>query len=229
MSRTASIRAPGQRFTLKRGLAVSEILLVYAGILLYIWRWQWTHPHFWMPLWAVILASHLAHRDSLRDMGLTPAALRASAEATLPLVLAVYLPVFLYALARHQLVVLAPGKQALAAFTGYGTWCVVQQYLTQSYFHRRLMELFNNPHHRSLVLALMFGAAHIPNPVLMVVTTLGGFFLAEAFARHPNIWPLALAQTVGGFLIATLTPASLIHNMRVGPGYLFFGLHVPRY
>jgi len=229
MSLTASIRAPGQRFTLRRGLVTSEILLVYAGILLYIWRWQWAHPHLWMPLGAVILASHLAHRDSLRAMGLKPVGLRASAEFVLPLVLAVYLPVFLYALARHQLILLMPGKQALTAFTGYGTWCVVQQYLAQSYFHRRLMELFNNPHHSSLVLALMFGAAHIPNPALMVVTTLGGFFLAEAFARHRNIWPLALAQTVGGFLIAALTPASLIHNMRVGPAYSFFGLDVRRY
>lgn len=213
---------------MRRALTAAEILIVYAGILLYIWRWQWTHPHFWMPLWAMILASHLAHRHSLRDLGLTPAGLRASAEVALPLALAVYLPVFLFALARHQLEILPPGKQTLAAFAGYGRWCVVQQYLAQSYFHRRLMELVPNPHHSSLVVALMFGAAHIPNPVLMVATTLGGFFLAEVFARHPNIWPLALAQTVAGFLIAALTPASLIHNMRVGPGYLFYGLHFHR-
>ena len=36
--------------------------------------------------------------------------------------------------------------------------------------------------------------------------------------------PLALAQTVGGFLAAALAPASAIHNMRVGTGYLFYGL-----
>ncbi|PYV09174.1 MAG: hypothetical protein DMG23_11585, partial [Acidobacteria bacterium] len=66
--------------------------------------------------------------------------------------------------------------------------------------------------------------AHIPNPILMVVTTAGGFVLAEIYARYRNIWPLALAQTVGGFLAAALAPASAIHNMRVGTGYLFYGL-----
>jgi membrane protease YdiL (CAAX protease family) len=86
------------------------------------------------------------------------------------------------------------------------------------------MRLASNHHVSCLFVALMFGAAHIPNPILMVATTLGGFILAEVFARHRNVYPLALAQTVGGFLIAALSPTSLIHNMRVGPGYFLFGL-----
>ena len=81
-----------------------------------------------------------------------------------------------------------------------------------------------SPHLSSSLVALKFGAAHIPNPILMVVTTAGGFVLAEIYARHRNIWPLALAQTVGGFLAAALAPASAINNMRVGTGYLFYGL-----
>ena len=85
----------------------------------------------------------------------------------------------------------------------------------------RLMSVIENPHRRSLVVGLMFGATHIPNPILMVVTTLAGFIFAEVFARHRNIWPLALAQAAGGFLIAAISPPSLIRNMRVGPGYYF--------
>src|SRR2546427_7909975 len=41
-----------------------EILLVYSGILLYIWRWQTTHPRAWAPLLAVVLLSHVAHGDT---------------------------------------------------------------------------------------------------------------------------------------------------------------------
>jgi hypothetical protein len=201
-----------------------EFLLVYAGILLYIWRWQFTYPRAWMALLAAVLASHFLHRDKPRDLGLTWHELEASARVVLPLALALYLPLVIYGLASQTLIVSLPGNQIAVMFANYTAWCVFQQYVMQSYFHRRLQGIVSNPHRRSLLLALMFGAAHIPNPILMVATTLSGFIFAEVFARHRNIWPLALAQAVGGFLIAALSPAPLIHNMRVGPGYFTYGL-----
>lgn len=201
-----------------------ELLVFYAGILLYIWRWQFSHPRWWIALLAFLIFSHLVHRERLRDLGLTISDLRASAEKILPLALAVYLPLILYGLARGLLVPLWPGRQSVVYFSAYLSWCVVQQYLAQSYFHRRLMVVVENPHRRSALLGVMFGAAHIPNPILMVVTTLAGMVFAEVFSRHRSVWPLALAQCAGGFLIAVLSPASLIHNMRVGPGYYFYGL-----
>jgi len=201
-----------------------EVLLVYAGILLYIWRWQFTHPQVWMPLLGIVLASHVAHRDRLRDLGLTWHELRGSAGTILPLGAALYVPLVVYGFASRILFLIPPGKRTLVSLGAYCLWCLFQQYLTQSYFHRRLMLVVQNPHLRSSVVALMFGAAHVPNPILMLATTLGGFVLAEVFARHRNIWPLALAQAVGGFLVAALSPASLIRNMRVGPGYFFYEL-----
>ena len=199
-----------------------EVLLVYAGVLLYIWRWQFSCPRLWIPLLAAVLISHVAHRDTLRSLGLTTVKLRASAEIVLPLAAAAYVPLLVYGFACHTLVLVVPRKQMLISLVLYGFWCAFQQYLAQSYFHNRLLSVIGNPHRSSLLVALMFGAAHIPNPVLMVATTLGGFIFAEVFARHRNIWPLALAQAVGGLLIAALSPASLIHNMRVGPGYFFY-------
>jgi len=89
----------------------------------------------------------------------------------------------------------------------------------------RLMSLTSNRHLSSTLVALLFGAAHIPNPVLMIATTLGGFIFAELFARHRNIWPIAITQAVAGFLIAGAFPLSITHNMRVGPGYYFFRPH----
>lgn len=201
-----------------------EVALIYAAILLYIWRWQFTHPRVWIILLAAVLASHVAHRDRLTSMGLTLGGLRASAQVVLPLALAFFVPAVIFGFVHHNLVVIAPGRAALTSFAMYGLWCVFQQYLMQSYFHHRLMSMSDNRHLTSALVALMFGAAHIPNPILMTATAAGGFILAQIFARHRNVWPLALAQTVGGFLIAALSPASLIHNMRVGPGYFFFGL-----
>lgn len=199
-----------------------ETPLVYAGILLYIWRWQYIHPRAWMALVAFVVLSHLAHGDRLRDLGVTISGLRANATVVLPVMLAMYTPMLVYGFARHVLVPIPPGKQALIWFANYGLWCIIQQYLAQSYFNNRLMSVVRNRHLSSLLVGLMFGAAHLPNPILTVATTIAGFIFAEAFARHRNIWPLALAQTVGGFLIAAISPSDFIHNMRVGPGYFFF-------
>lgn len=205
-------------------LAALEVLAMYAAILLYIWRWQFTIPRLWMLLSAAMLVSFAVHRDTPRALGLTTHALRANAQLVLPLALAGYVPLVVYGFASHRLILTLPGKRTLFSFVAYGLWCLTQQFLAQSYFHHRLLGILRNPHGSSAIVALMFGAAHIPNPVLMVATTLGGFVFSEVFARHRNIWPLALAQGAGGFLVAALAPASLIHNMRVGPGYFFYGL-----
>jgi len=220
-TRASSAQTMGHRTRVATAL---ELLLVYSGILLYIWQWQITHPRAWLALLAVVLLSHVAHGDTARDLGLTSVELRANAETLLPIVAAVYLPLLAYGFARHTLTLVLPGKHSVLWFSGYGLWAAFQQYLGQSYFHNRLMSVVRNRHLSSILVAVMFGAAHIPNPVLMVATTVGGLVFSEAFARHRNIWPLALAHTAGGFLIAAISPASLIHNMRVGPGYFFYGI-----
>jgi len=198
--------------------------MVYAGIVTYIWRWQHTFPHTWMALWGFILVSHLLHRDTFRSLGLSLAGMRANAQMVLPIALAFYIPLLAYGFARHALTYVPVNRHAAASLLGYGAWCAFQQYLAQSYFHNRLMEAVRSRHLSSLLVGIIFGSAHIPNPILMVATTLAGFIFAEIYARHRNIWPLALAQAVGGLLLAAVSPASLMHNMRVGPGYLFYGL-----
>lgn len=225
MATTSSRWADFSESSPQRAVAALEVLGVYAGILFYIWRWESVHPLAWLPLFAFVLLTHVFHRDRLRSLGLSRHELRASAELILPLALLIFAPLAIFGLVRGDFAIGWPGKAALASFGSYLLWCCFQQYLAQCFFHRRLMSIIENGHLRSVLVGLIFGAAHIPNPVLMAATGAGGFLLAKVYARHPNIWPLALAQAVGGFLIAALTPAALIHNMRVGPGYFFYGLH----
>ena len=201
-----------------------EVILVYAGIVTYIWRWRPIYPHFWMVLLGVVLASHFLHHDTFRSLGLSLSEMRDNAQVVLPIALAVYIPLLVYGFARHALTYVPVNRHAVASLLGYGMWCAFQQYLAQSYFHNRLMEVVHNRHLSSLLVGIIFGSAHIPNPILMVATTVAGVVFAEVFARHRNIWPLALAQAVGGLLTAAVSPPSLIHNMRVGPGYFFYGL-----
>jgi hypothetical protein len=211
----------------RRSLALAttlEVALIFAGILAYIWRWQHTIPHVWMGLWAWILLSHVLHHDTLSRLGLGRSGLRASAQWILPLTILLCLPLLFYGFSRHRLLFLHPTWQALVTLLGYGCWCAFQQYLTQSYFHNRLMLVIRNRHVRSALVGIMFSATHIPNLILMVATLVAGCVFAEVFARHRNIWPLALAQAVGGLLLAAVAPETMIHHMRVGPGYFFYGI-----
>ena len=166
----------------------------------------------------------MLHRDTWRGLGLGLTGLRASAQWVLPLAILLYLPLLFYGWEQHRLVALRPTWQSLLSLLGYGAWCAFQQYLTQSYFNNRLMLIIRNRHLSSVLVGIMFSATHIPNIILMVATLIGGIVFAEVFARYRNIWPLALAQAVGGFLLAAVTPDTLMHHLRVGPGYFFYGI-----
>jgi len=171
---------------------------------------------------AVIVATHLWHRDSLRELGVTVHKLRASARAVAPLFIALAAPLVVFGIALWSKGLSLPWWLTLKMFSNYCLWCAFQQYLAQSYFNHRLMSIIHNRRLSSALVGLLFGAAHMPNPVLMAATTLGGFVFAEVFARHRNIWPPALTQAVAGYLIATVFPIAVTHNMRVGPGYFSF-------
>jgi Kef-type K+ transport system membrane component KefB len=221
LGKTAKVERSRRRLAIA---AAIEVPLVFAGILAYIWRWQHTVPHLWMALWAIILASHVLHRDTLRGLGLGKSEFRACAQWVLPVAVLMFLPLLFYGFEQHRLELLHPTWRLLIPLAGYGAWCVFQQYLTQSYFNNRLMLVVRNRHLSSLLVGIMFSATHIPNLILMAGTFVAGVVFAEVFARHRNIWPLALAQAVGGLLIAAVSPDSLIHHMRVGPGYFFYGI-----
>ncbi len=217
------VSSENRRTHLAQVVTALEVLIVYAGILLYIWRWQYTHPLYWMALFATILLTHRLHHDSFSTLGLDK--LRSSAENILPVaLLGLLLTLLIYGFASHRLALLWPGKQSLVSLAGYGAWSLFQEYLAQSYFNNRLMSVIRNRRVSTVASALMFGSAHIPNPVLMLATFIAGLLFSWSFARHRNIWPIAFAHMVGGFLVAAVCPPALIHNMRVGPGYYFYYL-----
>jgi hypothetical protein len=42
------------------------------------------------------------------------------------------------------------------------------------------------------------------------------------FLRYRNLYPLALAHTILGITVAITVPGPVVHNMRVGLGYLTY-------
>jgi Type II CAAX prenyl endopeptidase Rce1-like len=214
---------PGRK--VNPAVTACEVLAVYAAILLYIWRWEHVYPFLWLPMLAAVIFTQWFYGDTLEEMGLTGRQFRPCARASFPVLGVVIVIAVIYGLWARDSARRLASPHAWLVFAGYLAWCSFQQYLTQSYFHRRLMKVIHSPHLRSFLVGLLFAGAHIPNPILMVATFLGGFVFAEIFVRHPNVWPLAFVQAVAGLLIGTLSPPGIIHNMRVGPGYFFFHLH----
>ena len=103
---------------------------------------------------------------------------------------------------------------------GYLLWALVQQYIQQSFFFARIEHLTSNGLLAGFWTALLFGLAHLPNPVLAPVTFVGGWILTELFRRYRTLYPLAVAHGLIGLAIAISVPDHIHHHMRVGLGYL---------
>ncbi|HSZ03527.1 MAG TPA: CPBP family intramembrane glutamic endopeptidase [Terriglobales bacterium] len=103
----------------------------------------------------------------------------------------------------------------------YALWALEQQFILQSFFYVRLESLLGS---RRAVwgAALLFCLAHLPSPVLTLMSFIGGLLFCEMFRRYRNIFPLGLVHAALGLTIAASLPDSLLHHMRVGIGYLLY-------
>jgi membrane protease YdiL (CAAX protease family) len=101
-------------------------------------------------------------------------------------------------------------------------WALAQQFLAQSFFFLHFEYLLRSGRRAVLATALLFSSAHIPNPVLMPVTLAGGLLLSELFRRNRTLYVLAVAHALVALALAISVPESVLHDMRVGIGYLLY-------
>ena len=86
----------------------------------------------------------------------------------------------------------------------------------------RLERLLHRGALASFTAAAMFGLAHVPNPVLVPLTFLGGWLLSELYRRYRSVLALGIAQGMVGLAVAVAVPDHINHHMRVGLGYLLY-------
>jgi membrane protease YdiL (CAAX protease family) len=110
-------------------------------------------------------------------------------------------------------------------YLGYAIWSVFQQILLQGLFLKRLLQLTRRPWVAALSAAVLFSVAHLPNPILTATTLVWGLSACLIFLRYRNLYPLALAHAIFGITLAMTVPGTITHNMRVGLGYVAYGLH----
>jgi membrane protease YdiL (CAAX protease family) len=113
----------------------------------------------------------------------------------------------------------------VTTFGGYAIWALLQQLLLQGYFLARILRILPNANLAALITAMVFALLHLPNPVLTPLTLIWGLTACLVFIQSRNVYPLAIAHAVFGICIAITVPASILHNMRVGLGYLTYRPH----
>jgi len=108
-----------------------------------------------------------------------------------------------------------------AVFAGallYLVWSLEQEFMLQGFIFLGIRRLAGK---RWAVLgtAVLFALAHLPNPILMAATLLGGLFFTLLFARYRNLVVVGLVHAIFGLTLFVTAPDSLNRHMRVGRGY----------
>ena len=196
-----------------------ELLVAYALILLVIWT-----PNPWQrPLYGVAAAFILAVSwwafDGWQAMGLRRTNLLQSLWIVGLGLLGAAIAIMIAARAGT----LRPWHgpiELIERFWGYAIWAFLQQFLLQIFFLERFLRLVSSKTLAALLAAVLFSFAHLPNPILTVVTLVVGLAACALFLHYRNLYPLAVTHAILGICLAICLPGPVTHNMRVGLGYL---------
>lgn len=203
----------------------AEIGVAYALIMAVEWTPRPLQRVLWVVAAAGIVVILWRSLDGWAAMGLRKANLgRSLWIAGAALVLA---GATIVAAARMHTLLLPDGPFTfVGTYFAYAIWTGLQQFLLQGFFLLRLLRVIPNGRLAALAAAVLFAAAHTPNPILVPATLIWGFVACLLFLRYRNLYPLMIAHAILGITVAMTIPGPVVHNMRVGLGYLTYRPHM---
>jgi membrane protease YdiL (CAAX protease family) len=192
-----------------------------ALVLSYIWVWQQRFPGAGLVVvvlyFALCWGSHLRRRESARSLGLRLDNWRdAARQACLPVAVGAAVPLAVgAALGTWHF---GPAG-SLLSLPWHVAWGTAQQYGLLCLLYRRSVDSFGSVPGATLAAASAFALFHLPNPLLVAVTFLGGLVSCTLYRRIPNVLVLGIAHAMISTAVFSALPISITHQMRVGPGY----------
>jgi membrane protease YdiL (CAAX protease family) len=194
-----------------------EPFLMFGLIIAYIWKLRAIHPNFWTVIPALMFLSHLLHQETPRALGFKLHGLASHLKQLAPLLALIAAVMLSMGALLHTLRPIGFAG-VLLALLPYLPWGLTQQYILNGYFLNRFDALLS-PGGAGLLAALLFSAAHAPNPFLMAVTLPLGWSATLLYRRTRNLYLLGIAHAVIGLLLFLVVPDSISHHLRVGPGW----------
>ena len=165
-----------------------------------------------------MFASHHERGETAADIGFrVDNFLAACRLLLLPTALVVLLALAVGWFINHSIVV-APWR---ARFFLLPLWALFQQYVLNGFINRRAQMALGKGIGSALLVAAAFSLVHFPNPLLAVLTFVGGFIWATVYQRQPNLFALALSHSVSSIALALSVSPTLLNSLRVG--FKYFG------
>lgn len=197
-----------------------QVLLVYGSLEGALWTGGAVQGFFIILTVALTVAWAFSERHPWPDLGLNPASIRGGWWIA-PVGAAVAGLILLAAWWWHTLRPPPDATPEVCVNVMLSLiWAFAQQFLAQSFFFLHFEYLLSSGRRAVIAAALLFSSAHIPNPVLVPVTLAGGLILSELFRRNRTLYLLAVAHALVALALAISVPEPVLHDMRVGIGYL---------